>query len=431
MSFIKERYIIPLWCRLQKSALFKDSMWSLIGSTIGRGLSLVAGILVARFLGKDIYGEYGIIKTTLVYIEIFSTFGLGYTATKYIADYIKSSPSKVLSVCSAALKITLVTSGIMALIVLLFAKRIAILIDATHLYNTLRITAIGIIVNAINVAQIGILAGFSEFKEIAKNTTVSGVITFVFTIVLTYFFGLNGAVIALVLAYGIQCFINSISVRSIWRHYDRPTGSQKEVYKELLTFSFPVALQESLYSIINWCVSFMLIKVCGYGELGLYSAAAQWAAIISFIPGILRNVTLSHLSSNTSNRSAHNKTMRAMLLVNFASTSIMFLFIILFRNIVCSFYGDTFDGLKSVLLVQAFCSIIISVSNVYVQEFMSRGRNWSVLIFKIIRDGGSLLISYIIIKSLWNDGALVLSSSQLIMNIVFLIALSIIYRLQQ
>ena len=74
MSFIKERYIIPLWCRLQKSALFKDSMWSLIGSTIGRGLSLVAGILVARFLGKDIYGEYGIIKTTLVYIEIFFSF---------------------------------------------------------------------------------------------------------------------------------------------------------------------------------------------------------------------------------------------------------------------------------------------------------------------------------------------------------------------
>ncbi len=406
-------------------------MWSLIGSTVGRGLSLIAGILVARFLGKEVYGEYGIIKTTLIYIEIFSTFGLGYTATKYIADYKKTNPERVSSVCKAALKITLFTSGLMALVVLLFAKQIAAIIDAPHLYNTLRITAAGIIVNAINIAQIGVLSGFAEFKVIARNTTISGVVTFILTATLTYIWGLNGAVVALVLSYGTQCLINNISVRALVKQYEKPVGTQRELYKELLSFSFPIALQESLYSITSWVISFMLIKLAGYGELGLYSAAGQWAAIISFIPGILRNVTLSHLSSNMTNQFAHDTTMKAMLLVNILSTTVLFLGIVFFQNLICSFYGETFVGLKPVLLVLTFNTICSNASNVYVQEFMAQGKNWFVFVCKIIRDIGTLAFTYVILVSGHDKGALILSMGTCIANILFTIILSMRYYIQR
>lgn len=428
MSTIKEKDIIA---RLRRSPLFKDSMWSLIGSMVGRGLSLIAGILVARFLGKEIYGEYGLIKTTLIYIEIFSTFGLGYTATKYIADYKKTNPEKVSAVCKAALRITLFTSGLMALVVLVFAKQIAEIIDAPHLFNTLRITAAGIVVNAINVAQIGVLSGFAEFKVVAKNTTISGIVTFVLTATLTYICGLNGAIIALVLSYATQCLINNKSVRAIVKHYEKPKGSQRELYKELVAFSFPLALQESLYSITSWVISFMLIKLAGYGELGLYSAAGQWAAIISFIPGILRNVTLSHLSSNMSNQSVHDKTMNAMLLVNTLSTAILFGCIVIFQNPICSFYGESFVGLKPVLLVLTFNTICSNASNVYVQEFMAQGKNWFVFVCKLIRDLGTLSFAYFVLVSGNGKGALILSVGTCIANLFFILLLSMRYYVQR
>ncbi len=431
MSASIASFLQSLWRRVRNSTLFKDSVWSLAGSVVGRGLSLIAGILVARFLGRELYGEFGIIKTTLIYIEIFSTFGLGYTATKFIADSRETNTSRVYSVCKAALKITLCTSGFMALLVLIFAKQISVFIDAPQLYNTLRITAAGIVLNAINIAQIGILSGFGEFKTIARNTTISGIITFILTIILTYVWGLNGAVIALVLTYGTQCLINHISVRSIQSQYEKEAISDKCLYRELLTFSFPIALQESLYSLINWLISFMLIKTCGYGELGLYSAAAQWGAIISFIPGILRNVTLSHLSSSSTNQKAHKRTMRAMLLVSFTSTSFMFLLVFLFNNPICAFYGESFDGLRFVLYSQTFCAVAVSTSNVYVQEFMSRGKNWTVLLCKIIRDAGALLVAYYLILSIKDNGALVLSISLLTMNIFYLVALAFFYRMHQ
>ena len=413
--------------KIKRSTLFTDSLWALLGSAIGRGLSLIAGILIANFLGKNLYGEYGIIKNTLIYLEIFSTFGLGYTATKYIASYSKNKLSDLYPLCKLTLRITFVASGTMAIIVFLFAEQIAMLLDAPHLYNILRISSIGIIFNAINVAQIGILSGFGCFKEIAKNSTYSGILTFLMTIPLTYYCGILGAVISLLLTFIIQCVFNYISLNLILRKYEQTHLLKKSLCTELIKFSLPIALQESLYSIVNWVISFMLIKLCGYGELGLYSAASQWAAIISFIPGILRNVTLSHLSSTINNQTAHERTVNTMLLFSGISTTIMFIGVLICLDWICSFYGDSFSGLKEVLIVQTFCAIIISVSNVYVQEFISNGNNWKVFICKLIRDIFSLLIVYVLFLYIKTSGALVLSVSVLLMNVLYLITLRFMY----
>ncbi|HIX44931.1 MAG TPA: oligosaccharide flippase family protein, partial [Candidatus Barnesiella excrementipullorum] len=45
--------------RLKQSSIFKDSFWALLGNVLGKGLALIAGIVVARFLGNETYGEYG------------------------------------------------------------------------------------------------------------------------------------------------------------------------------------------------------------------------------------------------------------------------------------------------------------------------------------------------------------------------------------
>ena len=42
------------------SKLFRDSFWAVFGNGIGNALMLLSGIIIARLLGKDLYGEYGI-----------------------------------------------------------------------------------------------------------------------------------------------------------------------------------------------------------------------------------------------------------------------------------------------------------------------------------------------------------------------------------
>ena len=74
-------------CNIKENTFFKDSFWAVVGNGSGYGLLLLAGIIIARLLGKDLYGEYGFIKTTMFQFAAFATLGLGYTATKFIAQY--------------------------------------------------------------------------------------------------------------------------------------------------------------------------------------------------------------------------------------------------------------------------------------------------------------------------------------------------------
>ena len=63
----------------------RGAFWSFSGTAIAKLLILIAGMLVANILGKEHYGELGIVRSTISMFVIFGTAGLGLTATKYIS----------------------------------------------------------------------------------------------------------------------------------------------------------------------------------------------------------------------------------------------------------------------------------------------------------------------------------------------------------
>ena len=200
---------ITLKNRILNSRLLNDSFWSLIGNVIGKGLSLAAGIFIARFLGKDVFGEYGIVKNTVILIAGLSTLGLGYTATKYVAEYKTNKSEYVRIVLLYITKITLVFSGAMALVLFLTAEFIAESVLSDHNLKTpLRVLSILIVFNALTTMQIGVLAGFGKFREMAFINSIIGGVTFVTSLSLTYYFGFNGALTALLIAQILNWFLN-------------------------------------------------------------------------------------------------------------------------------------------------------------------------------------------------------------------------------
>ena len=59
--------------RIKDSSLFKDSFWAVFGNGLGNFFLLFAGILIARSLGKDVYGAYGLSKAIMFQVAVFST----------------------------------------------------------------------------------------------------------------------------------------------------------------------------------------------------------------------------------------------------------------------------------------------------------------------------------------------------------------------
>lgn len=70
------------------------TLWTLIGSVFASALSVAVSIMVAREMGKQIYGEFGVIQSTITMFQTFAGFGLGVTATRYVAEFKTKDPGR-------------------------------------------------------------------------------------------------------------------------------------------------------------------------------------------------------------------------------------------------------------------------------------------------------------------------------------------------
>ncbi|MBQ9138117.1 MAG: oligosaccharide flippase family protein [Alistipes sp.] len=416
---------------IRDNRIMRDSSWAVIGSAVSKCAAMVVGIIIARLLGVEAFGEYGMVKSTLFYIAVFSTFGLGSTATRYMAQCEEQDYSSIANIIRNSISITLITSLVMAVLLFTCAQYIT---DEPHLISILRYTALIVIFNAINTTQLGLLSGLKLFRTIAINNTISGFATLILGIALTYYLNLVGAVMSLFATTFLQCILNQIALHKYLvkaREASDKSAQKSSItsIKNLFKFSLPIALQESVYASASWIRIMMITSFAGYDELGLYTATNQCHLIIIFIPNVLRNVILSHLSSSLKDDSHHKQTFSTMLKINLISALLPALFIALLSPVIEQIYGDSFVGLAPVIVVCAISSIFESICDIYVQEFISQGRNWINFVGYVFRNYGSLLVALPLLMKFGNHhGAFMAYGAIMVIQIVYCILLHILYK---
>lgn len=105
--------------------LARGTFWSMAGAVISRGLILCATIVVVRILGKTVFGELGMIRSTVGMFGVFAGFGLGLTATKHVAEFRQSDPERAGRIIGLSGFSALGTGGVMALALFFFAPWLA------------------------------------------------------------------------------------------------------------------------------------------------------------------------------------------------------------------------------------------------------------------------------------------------------------------
>lgn len=408
--------------------MFKDSLWALVGNALNKGLSLLGGIVVARMLGVVEYGEYGMIKTTLYYIAVFSTFGLGFSVTKYIAQSKEEADGRMHLISSAANIISICFSGFLALLLFIFANQVAVFLDDSSVASSLRYTSVAILFNSLATVQIAVLAGMKEFKRTARINFYIGIITFVASVGLTWLIGLDGAIAALAVANFANCILNYLLIRRIIPPTTITRAELQSQVKDLIRFSFPIAIQESTISIAYWLGSLMLVKLTDYAQVGLYSVAVQWGSIVLYIPGVLQNVMLSHLCSEASHHDSQKKMLRNLLWLNFVITLVPLLIVTPFSGLIARMYGPSYSALPPVLLIVLAGSIISCLAQVYTQAYIAESRTWSLTTIRMIRDIGGLIFAFAMLCWIKSNGAIVYAVSIILFRLIAVILLAIFHR---
>ncbi len=416
------RLLRPYWDRVEASdvgsRLSRGIFWSMAGSVISRGLMLCATILVARMLGKTVYGELGMIQSTVGMFGVFAGFGLGLTATKHVAEFRQGDPERAGRIIGLSGLLAIGTGGLMAIGLFIFAPWLAEkTINAPHLAGVLRVGSLILFINALNGAQTGALAGFEAFKTIARVNVFIGLISFPILVCGAYFGGLTGAVWALAINLCFNWLLNHIALRREARRYCVPftiRGCSRE-WPVLWKFSLPAALGGALVGPVNWaCGALLVNQPGGYAEMGLFSAANQWRIAILFIPGMLGQVILP-LLSNLSGESTGQQYRKVLLLnvfLNFGIALAMVLPLVLLAHFVMSAYGPGFGKGTSVLRVLSFSAVLVAANNVVGHAIISKGKMWMGFLFNGLWAVSLLSITLILLQK--GYGALGLAYATLI-----------------
>lgn len=411
--------------KIKSSPLAIDSFWTLLGSGIGKGLSLIAGIFVARLLGSETYGEYGTIRTTLIYIAIVSTFGFGYTATKFIAEYLKRDSKRLNSLVRKFLIITISFSIILSLLFTIFAEDIAQFLKDSNLATLLKRYSILIVFNAIVGTQIAIISGFKNFRSVSIVNIWSGIIVFVGSIVLTYLWGIDGSLLTLLVSFIVQALMNQIIISKKLRTLKYNSILPWQEVLPIIRFSIPVALQESLYTIVHWSTLWLLIYYSDYTQVGISSAGSLWQSMVLFIPAMLKNVMFSYLTTNKYEKRLTNK----LIYVNLISSLLPALIVIFLSGLLLDFYGPSFNGVQYVITICVLSSVVISVSEVYCYKLISEDKPWFVFLSRFLRDIVIFLSAYILLKKYQSNEALYIAIISFIANLLYLVFISFMNRI--
>lgn len=381
--------------RWMKNPFIKDSFWAVFGNGIGNFLLLMAGIIIARFLGKDVYGEYGMVKTTMFHIAAFASFGLSYTSTKFIAEYKIKDDSCIKSISISAINTTFISSSLFCIIMFVLSGYLAEFIHAKQLESAFKFLSVIMIFRALSTVGAGLLSGFKKFKNLGINNIISGVIMLVLSMPLTYYYGLKGSLVTLCISQFVLALLNILNVLYIVLRLENQRTTK--FYRELFSFSVPIELQELSYVISQWGANLIITRYASLGELGIYTACAQWYAIVLFLPSLLQNVILSYLSSSINDQKTNKNMLHLMLRVNFICAIIPFSIAAIASPLIVSFYGITFIGMESTLVILMVATIPTTLANVYVANLLANSRAWLLSVIRISRDAMSIILLYFVL----------------------------------
>jgi O-antigen/teichoic acid export membrane protein len=365
----------------------RGAVWSLTGAAIAQGANLAASVITARLLGREQFGEYGIIQNTVGMLGIFAGLGLGVTATKYVAQFRTRDPERAGRIIALGCAVAMISGGLLALCLLAYAPALAAkTLNAPVLAYELRIGSVLLFFNALNGAQTGALSGFEAFRTIARINLVRGLLAFPVTVAGVLLWRLPGAIWALATTSAVTCLLSHVSLqRQCAALGIRPRFSSGWAeYRILWIFSTPAFLSGALAGPAIWAANTMLVnQPGGYAEMGVYSAASQWRNAIGFIPAVLTQFALPILSNLNGERdvSRYGKALRWNLILTGVAATAIALPIALGAPLIMRLYGHGFQQGWLVLVLSAFTAIISCVNGVVGTAILSAGSVWIGLVF--------------------------------------------------
>lgn len=381
--------------------LIQGSLWSIGGSMAAKVLALLSAVLVARILGKATYGQLGIVQSTIGMFGALAGFGMGTAASKFVAEFRHSDPARAGRVITLSSVVSW-TSGIaLAAVLFVLAPRLAeSSLASPELAPYIQLSALLLLLNTVNGAQIGVLCGFEAFRGVSWINGIVGLLGLPLIVGGALMFQLWGVVWGLILAQAAGCLASVYIRRHEAARLRIPIPSWSKTASELSLvrqFALPATLGCLLVNPVNWASTAMLaVQPDGWEHVGALNAANQWFGALLWLPYLIAQSVMPVLSERigANDRVRSAKVVVAALKI----TALVTLPLVVIGSICAPYimgaYGDEFVADWPALVVSLMTCVVVAIQVPVGNLVAATGRMWDGL-------GMNLLWAIVFLVGTW------------------------------
>jgi O-antigen/teichoic acid export membrane protein len=385
-----------------RSSLIFGAFWSLMGAAFSRGFTLISSIVIARLLGKAGYGKWGLVLSTVYMFAQFASFGVTLTATKHVAELKRTDPHRAGRVLCLILIVGLISLTAMSLLCLGTSRLLAY-----RLYNVPELSVPLIFASTMLFGMVGTLmlrgalAGFEDFRCIARINLVQGVVFFMAAVSLTWRLGLVGTVVGSAISHGTAMVLCLLAIFKRSRAHNMRLTTQGIWQERSLIWSYaaPSFLTGAVTGPATVLSQAIVANISGgLAGLGGYQASSRWNQVVLFIPQAVRQVTLPMLSRLKGENDYHRfvKALWANIGLNGGIALVGAIPIMILSPWLLGLYGAGFHQDWDMMVILAGSGIFQAINDVAAQVTACMEKMWwrfaICLVWGITLLGGSYLL---------------------------------------
>ncbi|MBB2954346.1 O-antigen translocase [Sphingobacterium sp. JUb56] len=280
--------------------LIKTTLYSGFISFVRIISGFISVKIVASIIGPSGIAAVGAFSNFLSIILTFSNGAINSGIIKYTAEYADDEKKQKL-LFSTATRITLICSLICGIIIIILSSYISqLLFGSDGYYDVIICLGLSLFFYSLNSVLVSILNGLGKIGRYTIVNTVGAVFGLILTLILVHYWGVKGALYALILSQTLVFFTSILLLlKEYWLNKDYLFSTvDKEISKSLFKYSSMAIVTALTVPVSQILVRNYIIKEFGISDAGIWQGMTRLSdAYLTFVNMALVTYYLPKLSS--------------------------------------------------------------------------------------------------------------------------------------
>jgi len=361
--------------------IFRGTMFVMLSRTTSMIAMLVFSIIMARSLGRDVYGLISIAIGVFGLATILGDMGLNVASTRYTAIHRKKGErEEIIAILRASITIKVVSGVALMLVLWLVSPGLE---DAFNkpVGRLISLMALAIVFNMPASAFQAIIRGHHRLDLFAGCNMARDIVWLTSSVILVNMgYGVEGAIIGHVIGQIVWFAANIIAYFGFIHVKAAPADVQKTA-RRLILFGLPVITMDVMIFVYNWTDTFVIGFFRPTSEVSSYNIAFGMINMIMIFIGSV-SITIFPIISERSARKDpveltehYNRLTRIVSLIVFPVLS----FLVFVQPFVFLVYGDEYLAGLAVLWILAIWGYFRPFGSMSATMLTALGRQHYVL----------------------------------------------------